>query len=633
MRPVVRLAQLPVPPPAALAPTGNVPLAGGCLSVSLRVRGPADRVRAEVVPADESDPLGDTLLADRLAAGEPEILGLSAYLWNVERSLHVAREVKRRSPRTRVVLGGPEIQPDNPWPAAAEGWDFAVSGEAEAVFPALVARVLDEESPRGLPGVAVAGEPFAAPEAATFALSEYPSPYLDGTLEPSGTVGIETARGCRSHCSFCSYPRSRHVLRTMSPDAVGRLLASLRDRGVRDVVFLDPTFNHRPDFRELLREVESANPRRAMALAAEVRAEGLTAEDAQALARAGFVHLEIGLQSTRADTLRRVGRGGRPATVLETARRLRDLGIQVQVDLIAGLPGETGEDLVRGAETLAQAGLAAEAQVFLLSVLPGTALRADAAATGMDHDPLPPYHVRRANGIGIDAWIEAVRRAEDVLERSVDEQPRPHLCDPGPLPDVFRVDLDDATPESLSRAAAPGARHAALRFEGADLFARRATLLGALDARLAVDPFSTLDVVLRPSRPFPFDLLDAIRARLASATQSFASRALAWRQVDLQRRIAVVLPRNARFSEGWMLGLSEVVPVFREQSMADAAARAADLGDTMPAALVVEAGAGDAWLRLLRRADPASVAFADRGLEQAWLREAVGLGGWQRTVT
>src|SRR5262249_42735602 len=28
----------------------------------------------------------------------PEFLGLSLYLWNVERSLHLAREVKRRSP-------------------------------------------------------------------------------------------------------------------------------------------------------------------------------------------------------------------------------------------------------------------------------------------------------------------------------------------------------------------------------------------------------------------------------------------------------------------------------------------------------------------------------------------------------
>jgi len=48
------------------------------------------------------------------------------------------------------------------------------------------------------------------------------------------------------------------------------------------VVFLDPTFNHRPEFRAaastaLIRE----NVSRALTLFAEVRAEGLSAEQAR----------------------------------------------------------------------------------------------------------------------------------------------------------------------------------------------------------------------------------------------------------------------------------------------------------------------------------------------------------------
>src|SRR5256885_5642564 len=95
------LVQLPVPPPAALAATGNVPLAAGCLGVAVRVHGLEKRLQIEVVEPAATDVLGDTLLADRIAREEPELLGFSLYLWNSERSLHLAREVKRRSPHTR----------------------------------------------------------------------------------------------------------------------------------------------------------------------------------------------------------------------------------------------------------------------------------------------------------------------------------------------------------------------------------------------------------------------------------------------------------------------------------------------------------------------------------------------------
>ncbi len=82
-----RLAQPPAPPPAALAATGNVPLAAGCLGVSARVHGLTSRLELDVVPPSKTDVLGDALLAEMVSRDEPEFLGLSLYLWNCERSL------------------------------------------------------------------------------------------------------------------------------------------------------------------------------------------------------------------------------------------------------------------------------------------------------------------------------------------------------------------------------------------------------------------------------------------------------------------------------------------------------------------------------------------------------------------
>src|SRR3954471_17480017 len=130
----LRLVQLPVPPPAALAATGNVPLAAGCLGVAARVAGLGGRLEIDVVEPAATDALGDTLLADRIARDEPEFAGFSLYLWNSERSLHLAREVKRRSPRTRILIGGPEVGADNGFLLGQAGADLAVNGEAEETF-------------------------------------------------------------------------------------------------------------------------------------------------------------------------------------------------------------------------------------------------------------------------------------------------------------------------------------------------------------------------------------------------------------------------------------------------------------------------------------------------------------------
>lgn len=622
--------QLPVPPPAALAATGNVPLAAGCLGVAARVHGLGQRLQIEVLAPELTDVTGDTLLADLIARDEPDFLGLSLYLWNSERSLHLAREVKRRSPRTTVLIGGPEVGPDNPFILGQQGFDVAVTGEAEDAFTSLMDHLCDGRDATGLAGVAVRSasglSPFGPAVNANFPLTRYPSPYTEGLVpvDPERSTYIETVRGCRSHCTFCFYPRSSSVLRVLDVERSAQLVGALRAKGAREVVFLDPTFNHRPDFEPLLEALARVNPDRSVSFFAEVRAEGLTPEHAVQLARAGFTRLEIGLQSVNPLTLKRVKRGGSPAKVAAAAKLLHDVGIELLVDLIVGLPGDTSDDVMRGIDFLNEHGLADEAQVFALSLLPGTALRTDAARDGVEFDPAPPYRVLRTSTMDTQALRATLARAEERLDRRLDELPRPHLVDRSDrpeLPDVFHVELDAAV------SAPPGAQHVALWFDGPDLFAQREAVGRTIDARLAVDPYATLDVVLLARREFPLDLIDFVRARLAAGAPSYLSRTLALRGEDLQRRITVVLPAQTQVSPGWIDAARELVPVFRNQSLRQAAMDARQLGESLPAARVVgEAGEEADWRRLAENAEPSAVAFADRRLEVRWLRAQLGFG-------
>jgi sulfatase maturation enzyme AslB (radical SAM superfamily) len=623
----LRLVQLPVPQPAALASTGNVPLAAGYLAVSARVHGlEAKGLSLEVVAPDITDAYGDTALADYVAADEPELVGLSLYLWNVERSLHLAREIKRRSPRTQILIGGPEVGADNPFVLSQRGFDFAITGEAEDTFALVMQALLVDKPVKGIPGVAVRTplgmSAFGPSPSAGFPLTAYPSPYLQGLVpvDAHRSTYVETVRGCRSHCAYCFYPRSSNVLRTLDVAKSAALIQTLRERGAREVVFLDPTFNHRPEFESLLEALCAVNHDKRLTFFGEIRAEGLTPKHARMLAAAGFTKLEIGLQSVNRETLKRVKRGGHPDKVAEAAHMLRSEGVDLLVDLMIGLPGDTEADVARGVDFLLQHDLGEHAQVFPLSLLPGTALRQSAAEDGVEFDPAPPYRVRRTATMDTDALRRALFDAEERLERRLDEQPRPHLVDPHPgRRDVFQVCLD--TGAGLDDVGASGAQHVALWLTGKDLFGGRERAHSALDARLAVDPYAMLDVVLRAEAPFPLDLVDLLRRKLDSGAPSYASRALALRGEDLQRRISVVLPLGSRLPADFVDALRDVVPVYREQSAAQAAAHAAELGDTLPMARIMDEDVPQTlWAELAREADPVAVAFRNVACEAAWVR-------------
>jgi hypothetical protein len=165
---------------------------------------------------------------------------------------------------------------------------------------------------------------------------------------------------------------------------------------------------------------------------------------------------------------------------------------------------------------------------------------------------------------------------------------------------------------------------------GPDAFGRRHRIFRALEARLAVDPYATLDVVLRLAEPVPLTLFRAIRARLDAATPSYLSRALAHRGEDLQRRLVAVIPSGVSLPADYLGELMRAVPVYRDQTLAEAAGRAAVLGLDQPNARVTDRSVDRSlWAHLAETVDPEAVAFADRRLEARWQAEVLGYGEWR----
>jgi hypothetical protein len=354
-------------------------------------------------------------------AQQPDVLAASVYLFNRELVMAVCRRVKALLPGCRVLLGGPEFLGDNAEFLRHEPAVTAVlRGEGEASFGVWLAAGTDASAWEAIPGLcwrdragvyhdqglAVVGPDLDVLPPPTA------SPFFD-SAKPF--VLLETSRGCLGACAYCTSSRTG-PLRHYSFERVSLILHELCHRGVREVRVLDRTFNQ--------------DPARCCALLDLFRLEapdlrfhleihpGLLPSQVRAALHAfppGRLHLEVGLQSGTVPALEAVGRRGHAEEAWNgTAFLCACPGLEVHVDLLAGLPEQSLAQVVADLERLIRQG-PTEVQLELLKVLPGTPLAAAAGQLGIVYAPVPPYEVLRTPQLPPDQ-VELARLLSRLLD-------------------------------------------------------------------------------------------------------------------------------------------------------------------------------------------------------------------------
>jgi len=339
------------------------------------------------------------VVAAAVCAHRPDLVAATLYLFNRRPVLDALARVRALLPTCAVIVGGPECLGENAGLLARHPWvDIAVRGEGEAVMPELLRRLAHGETVAGLPGVCSRDAGGLIHDAGTRAVfadwASAPPPCGSPFFAADRPfVQIETSRGCRGRCTYCTSCGAR-PLRRRPIAAVKAELSALRERGVREVRVLDRTFNEPPARAAELLEL-FLHAFAGMRFHLEVDPAGLP-ERLRALLREappGALHIEAGLQTTAPTALAAVGRASRPANALDGVRFLvRETAIPTHVDLLAGLPGQTLADVEKDIEELLELG-PDEIQLEVLKILPGTPLRATAAQLELCYAPVPPYEV------------------------------------------------------------------------------------------------------------------------------------------------------------------------------------------------------------------------------------------------
>jgi len=346
-------------------------------------------------------------IAYRVIALEPDVLGVSVLCWNARAVYDICRVVRQALPNIRIVAGGPEVGPvAGDVLRSHPEVDAVVRGEGEAAFADLLDLARREKPLTRADGVTArnaAGEVVAAPDRPLIAdLDTIPSPYLTGVLEPrEGSAYIETFRGCPHACGYCFEGKGYGRIRSFGKQRVEAEIAYLAgERGVRQFSFIDSVFNLTAGRLEWLSDALEPYARQGLTPhTIEVDIERVDDEAAALLRRAGVVSVETGPQSVGEAALAACRRPFDPVRFTEGVEALKQQGISVECDLIAGLPGDTADDFLEGVRFCLDLD-PGKIQTSTLHVLPGTDLYARAEELGLRFDPGPPHEIVATRDIG-----------------------------------------------------------------------------------------------------------------------------------------------------------------------------------------------------------------------------------------
>lgn len=297
---------------------------------------------------------------------QPDILGLSIYLWNRIESLKIIERIHTALPECRVIVGGPEPSARPDFYTENPDINHVLEGESEELIIPLVNQLLDSSSET--PTITPQSLGKASPN-----LEKLPSPYLDGTLPMEDYTGVlwELSRGCPFRCYFCFESRGHAGIRRF---AESRILAELDHfirSGVSEIFILDPTFNYdKEQAKHLLGILAEKAPD--IHYSMEIRAEFLD-EELSELFSDIFCTLQIGLQSIHKKVLKSINRSFNQQVFTEKVYLLHEVQVAYGFDLIYGLPQDTLPGFLESLDytfSLAPNHL----DIFPLAILPGTEL-------------------------------------------------------------------------------------------------------------------------------------------------------------------------------------------------------------------------------------------------------------------
>ncbi|EOC99412.1 B12-binding domain-containing radical SAM protein [Caldisalinibacter kiritimatiensis] len=358
---------------------------------------------------------------------QPDVVAFSCYIWNMEQILEIAQALKIVKPEIKIVLGGPEVSYDSKELMNRHPYiDFIVYGEGEATFRELVIGFINgENNYSDILGLVYRKEGKIIknkPRPLIDNLDEIPSPFKGDLSEfKNKIIYYESSRGCPFNCQFCLSSTIKGV-RFFSLDRVKQDLEYIIKAGVKQVKFVDRTFNTKKDYAlEIMRFIMSKNVRN-INFHFEVTAHLLDEDMLKFLKDVpeGLFQFEIGVQSTNPETIKAIDRKTNFEKLAEVTKRIKSYrNIHQHLDLIAGLPYEDYNTFRKSFNDVYNL-KPDKLQLGFLKLLKGSGLRQNVEKYGFKFLDKPPYEVLENKYISYNEMLK-LKVIEDLVEKYSNE--------------------------------------------------------------------------------------------------------------------------------------------------------------------------------------------------------------------
>ena len=349
-------------------------------------------------------------IAEQILEKKPKIIGIATYIWNAFDVGELVKTIKKVSPETMVVLGGPEVS-YTPLRVNFDMADYIICGEGEVSFYNLCRELLDGtcQQPRTISSPKVDLENIVLPY----------DDYTDFDIK-NRHIYVENARGCPFECEFCLSSietRMRYLDINIFLDEIEKLWV----RGARNFKFIDRTFNIKISYAKAILDYFLAKQEDYF-LHFEVIPDNFP-EELRGLIKQfkpGCLQLEVGIQTLNLDVAKEIHRNLKIDKIKDNLKFLsQETHAHMHIDLIIGLPSEDIESFGRNLNQLYTLSTG-EIQVGILKKLSGTTLDRHDKVYGMVYNDSPPYDILKNDLISFSLMQDMKRFARfwDIIYNS-----------------------------------------------------------------------------------------------------------------------------------------------------------------------------------------------------------------------
>ena len=324
-------------------------------------------------------------LLNSILEKNPDVIGFSCYIWNIELVKKLVSDIKEISPHITVFLGGPEVSYNKSLFKEIPQIDFVIRGEGE--IPIL--KLLKGED--NILGVCKSDNEYHFAEMEE--MDNIPFCY-EGELEnlTNRAVYYETSRGCPFKCAFCISSLTKGV-RTLPLKRVFSEIDLFSSLKIKRVKLVDRTFNFdKKRAKEIITYILSK--KRETCFHFEIGADLLDKELMDIINKADYntIQFEAGIQSTNYESLKLCDRTTDMVKLKDNLLYLKDSKVRIHLDLIAGLPKEDFESFKKSFDEVYS--LSPKVlQVGFLKLLHGSKLREEKEKYNYKFKNTAPYEI------------------------------------------------------------------------------------------------------------------------------------------------------------------------------------------------------------------------------------------------